>query len=586
MTQGDGKPFVAPARRRTPFPEVNALQVSSESVPRPVLGRRTGARRHPFLSASAILAAAIVLMPAIAIVVIAATGGTDNWPHLLSNVIPRATLRTLILLAGVGTITAIVGVVTAWLVASCEFPGRRLLSGLLVLPLAIPAYLGAYAFAEFFSFTGPIQTAYRALFGFQTSRDYWFPEVRTTGGAMLVLSSVLYPYIYLSARSMFLMQGRAAADVARTLGAGPLKVFAKIQIPMARPAIMVGLTLVAMETLNDIGAVEYLGVQTLTFSIFDTWLNRGSLAGAAQIACIMLVFVICLMMVERAARRRQRFSSQKTTAAVHDSVRLKLAGWTKWAASLACLLPPLIGFAIPVFVLGGYAARRLEQFASTRLLSALWHSVLVSGSTALVAVLLAFLLAYAARTTRSRLNAAAGRFASFGYGVPGTVLAMGVLIPLANFDNAVDAFLRAQFGISTGLLLSGTGFAIIYACTVRFLTMAEGTIDAGFHKLSPHLDMAARTLGRTSSQTLWSVLLPMMRPATLTAALLVFIETMKELSATIMLRPFNFNTLATLVYEDASRAKVEDAGVPAIIIVAVGLIPVFLVSRSLDRHHG
>ena len=586
MTRGDGKPFVAPACRRTPFPEVNALQVSSESVPRPVLGRRTGARRHPFLSASAILAAAIVLMPAIAIVVIAATGGTDNWPHLLSNVIPRATLRTLILLAGVGTITAIVGVVTAWLVASCEFPGRRLLSGLLVLPLAIPAYLGAYAFAEFFSFTGPVQTAYRALFGFQTSRDYWFPEVRTTGGAMLVLSSVLYPYIYLSARSMFLMQGRAAADVARTLGAGPLKVFAKIQIPMARPAIMVGLTLVAMETLNDIGAVEYLGVQTLTFSIFDTWLNRGSLAGAAQIACIMLVFVICLMMVERAARRRQRFSSQKTTAAVHDSVRLKLAGWTKWAASLACLLPPLVGFAIPVFVLGGYAARRLEQFASTRLLSALWHSVLVSGSTALVAVLLAFLLAYAARTTRSRLNAAAGRFASFGYGVPGTVLAMGVLIPLANFDNAVDAFLRAQFGISTGLLLSGTGFAIIYACTVRFLTMAEGTIDAGFHKLSPHLDMAARTLGRTSSQTLWSVLLPMMRPATLTAALLVFIETMKELSATIMLRPFNFNTLATLVYEDASRAKVEDAGVPAIIIVAVGLIPVFLVSRSLDRKGG
>lgn len=562
------------------------MQVHSQSVPVPGRRRRTGAARHPLLSASAVLAAAIVLMPAIAIVVIAATGGTDNWPHLISNVIPRATLRTLILLAGVGTITAIVGVVTAWLVASCEFPGRRTLSGLLVLPLAIPAYLAAYAFAEFFSFTGPVQTAYRALFGFQTSRDYWFPEVRTTGGAMLVLSSVLYPYVFLAARSMFLMQGRAAADVARTLGAGPLKVFAKIQIPMARPAIMVGLTLVAMETLNDIGAVEYLGVQTLTFSIFDTWLNRGSLAGAAQIACIMLVFVVCLMMVERAARRRQRFASQKTTAAVHDSVRLRLDGWKKWAASIACLLPPVFGFAIPVFVLGGYAARRLEQFASTRLLSALWHSVLVSGSTAIVAVLLAFLLAYAARTTRSRLNAAAGRLASFGYGVPGTVLAMGVLIPLANFDNALDAFLRAQFGVSTGLILSGTGFAIIYACTVRFLTMAEGTIDAGFHKLSPHLDMAARTLGRTSSQTLWSVLLPMMRPATLTAALLVFIETMKELSATIMLRPFNFNTLATLVYEDASRAKVEDAGVPAIIIVAVGLIPVFLVSRSLDRKNG
>ncbi len=535
------------------------------------------------LTGTAVLSAAIVLMPIVAIVVIAATGGTGNWPHLVSNVIPRATSRTLLLLAGVGAATAVTGVVTAWLVASCDFPLRRLASGLLVLPLAIPSYLGAYAFAEFFSFTGPVQTAYRSLFGFQTSRDYWFPEVRTTGGAVLVLASVLYPYVYLSARSMFLMQGRAAADVARTLGASPLRVFARVQIPMARPAIMVGLTLVAMETLNDIGAVEYLGVQTLTFSIFDTWLNRGSLAGAAQIACIMLVFVVLLMVVERRARRRQRFASQKTTAAVSDSVRLKLSGWKKWAATLACLTPPVIGFAVPVLVLGGYAARRLEQFASTRLVSALWNSVLVSASAAAIAVGLAFVLAYAARTTRSKATAAASRLASFGYGVPGTVLAMGVLIPLAKFDNALDAFLRAEFGVSTGLLLSGTGFAIIYACTVRFLTMAEGTVDAGFHKLSPHLDMAARTLGRTSSQTLWSVLMPMMRPATLTAALLVFIESMKELSATIMLRPFNFNTLATLVYEDASRAKVEDASVPAVIIVAAGLIPVFLVSRSLDK---
>ena len=559
------------------------MQVPSQSAAFVPARRRSGIARHPLLSATALFAAAIVLMPIVAIVVIAATGGTDTWPHLMANVIPRATTRTLTLLAGVGIATAIVGVATAWLVVSCDFPFRRLLSGLLVLPLAIPSYLGAYAFAEFFSFTGPVQTAVRALFGFQSSRDYWFPNVRTTGGAMLVLASVLYPYVYLSARSMFLMQGRTAADVARTLGAGPLRVFFRVQLPMARPAIMVGLMLVAMETLNDIGAVEYLGVQTLTFSIFDTWLNRGSLAGAAQIACVMLLFVTLLLYIERRARRRQRFASQKTTAAVYDPVRLKLSGWKRWAATLACLAPPVIGFAVPVLVLGGYAARRLEQFATTRLLSALGNSVLVSASTALVAVGLAFVLAYAARTTRSRLTAAASRLASFGYGVPGTVLAMGVLIPLANFDNALDAFLRANLGVSTGLVLSGTGFAIIYASTVRFMTMAEGTVDAGFHKLSPHLDMAARTLGRTSGQTLRTVLLPMMRPATLTAALLVFIETMKELSATIMLRPFNFNTLATLVYEDASRAKVEDASVPAVIIVLAGLIPVFLVSRSLDR---
>ena len=544
--------------------------------------RRPGTGAHRTITLSAFLTAIIVVMPIVAIVVIAATGSTDDWPHLIANVIPRATARTVMLIAGVAALTTVVGVTSAWLVASCEFPFRRTLSWLLVLPLAIPGYLAAYAFAQFFDFTGPVQTVWRALFGFETSRDYWFPEVRTTGGAVFILGSVLYPYIYLAARAMFLMQGRAAADVARTLGAKPLTVFARVQIPMARPAIMVGLTLVAMETLNDIGAVEYLGVQTLTFSIFDTWLNRGSLSGAAQIACIMLLFIAALLFIERAARRRQRFASSKTTAAVHDPVRLKLTGWRAPAATLACLLPPLTGFLIPILMLASYAIRRVEQFASARLLSALWHSVLVSSATAIAAVLLAFVLAYSSRVTRSPKTAFAARISSFGYGVPGTVLAMGVLIPLAKFDNAVDAVLREHIGISTGLLLSGTGFAIIYACTVRFLTMAEGTIDAGFHKLSPHLDMAARTLGRTSGQTLRTVLLPMMRPATLTAALLVFIESMKELSATIMLRPFNFNTLATLVYEDASRAKIEDASVPALIIVLAGLVPVVIVSRSLS----
>jgi iron(III) transport system permease protein len=538
---------------------------------------------HPMLTAAAALTCLVVLLPILAIAWLAVTGGDSDWPHLMANVIPRATGRTLLLIALTGIVTSITGIVTAWLVASCDFPFRRFLAAALVLPLAIPAYLSAYAFGELFTFTGPLQSAVRAIFGFQTSRDYWFPDVRSLGGAVLVLGSVLYPYIYLACRAMFLMQGRAAADVARTLGAGPLKVFLKVQIPMARPAIMVGITLVAMETLNDIGAVEFLGVQTLTFSIFDTWLNRGSLAGAAQIACIMLVFVVILMMIERAARRRQRFASQKTTAGVHDVVRLRLSGWKKWAAMIACLLPVLLGFAVPLIVLGGYALKRLDQFIEPRLLDALMHSILVSGSTAIITVILAFILAYAARISRSRFISLAGRLSAFGYGVPGTVLAIGVLFPLAGIDNGIDGFLRSHAGISTGLLLSGTGFAIIYACSVRFLTMAEGSIEAGFQKLSPHLDMAARTLGRTSGQTLKSVLLPMMRPAVLSAALMVFIETMKELSATIMLRPFNFNTLATLVYEDASRAKIEDASVAAIIIILAGMIPVILVSRSLER---
>ncbi len=561
---------------------IDRLQSTSQSIKRRHARAGTGLS-HPLLATWAGLTSVIVLMPIIAIAWLAISGGGGDWPHLMQNVIPRATGRTLLLISLTGAVTAFVGILTAWLVASCEFPLRRFLSAALVLPLAIPAYLAAYAFGELFTFTGPVQGLIRAIFGFKTSRDYWFPDIRSLGGAVLVLSSVLYPYIYLACRSMFLMQGRAAADVARTLGAGPLKVFFRIQIPMARPAIMIGLTLVAMETLNDIGAVEFLGVQTLTFSIFDTWLNRGSLAGAAQIACIMLVFVIGLMMIERAARRRQRFSSQKTTSAVHDAARLILSGWKKWAAMVACLLPVVSGFAVPVLILGNYALKRIDQFIEPRLLNALFHSILVSGATATVTVLLGFVLAYAARTGHSRVSDIAGRLASFGYGVPGTVLAIGVLFPLAALDNIIDAGMRDTFGISTGLMMTGTGFAIIYACSVRFLTMAEGSLEAGFQKLSPHLDMAARALGRTGGQTLRTVLLPMMRPAVLTAALLVFIETMKELSATIMLRPFNFNTLATLVYEDASRAKVEDASVAAMIIVVAGMIPVILVSRSLER---
>lgn len=531
---------------------------------------------------AAMVVALVVLMPIIAIFVIGLSSDPGNWQHMMTNVIPRAGLRTFWLLLFTGLVTAAFGIGTAWLVAACDFPFRRFLSPALVLPLAIPSYLAAYAFGEFFDFTGPVQTLYRAVFGYTSSREYGFFEIRSLGGAVLVMSSVLYPYIYLACRSMFLMQGRAAADVARTLGAGPLRVFARIQVPMAKPAIMIGLTLVMMETLNDIGAVEYLGVQTLTFSIYDTWLNRGSLAGAAQIACVMLALVALLLFIERRARKRQRFATHKTTAVVADAVRLRLQGMKGALAALFCLLPILFGFVVPVSVLGGFALRRMGDFLEPRLLDALWHSTLVSASAALITVLLAFVLAYAARTERSRLARGASRFAALGYGIPGTVLGIGVLIPLAAFDNAFDGFLRQVFGVSSGLLLSGTGFAIVYAYTVRFLTMAEGTIDAGFQKLSPHLDMAARTLGRSGPQTLRQVLLPNLRPAVLTAGLLVFIETLKELSATILLRPFNFNTLATLVYEDASRGMAQDAAVAAIIIILAGLVPVLLVSRSLD----
>ncbi|TZG38718.1 iron ABC transporter permease [Agrobacterium sp. B1(2019)] len=522
-------------------------------------------------------------MPILAIFWLALTGSTEGWQHLLVNVLPRAGFRTFLLLGMTAATTAFFGIVCAWLVTTFEFPLRRLLSAALVLPLAIPSYLAAYAFGEFLDFTGPVQSALRAAFGYHSIRDYWFPDIRSLGGAVLVLSSVLYPYVYLSARAAFSMQGRFAAEAARTLGAKPLNVFFSVQLPMARPAIAIGLSLVLMETLNDIGAVEYLGVQTLTFTIYETWLNRGNLANATQIAAVILVIVGALIVIERNAREKQRFGAPKATSMAQRHRLKALAGWRRWGASLLCFLPVASGFFIPVIVLGGYAAKRLDALFAPKLLKALGHSLEVSLSVAFVTLIAALVFSYAIRTERSRISKAAVRFGSMGYGVPGTVLAIGVLIPLASLDNGVDGFIRAHFGFSTGLLLSGTAFAIIYAHAVRFMTMAEGTLDAGFHKLSPHIDMASRTLGRNRTQTLFKVLLPNMRPAALTAFLLVLIESMKELPATILLRPFGFNTLATLVYEDASRARVQDAAVPAIIIIIAGLIPVLLVSKSMDH---
>jgi iron(III) transport system permease protein len=541
-------------------------------------------RRHaPLLQLAVILFSFAVAAPVAAIVWLAATGGTEDLAHVAGTVLPRALMRTATLLVLISVATAVTGILAAWLTIAFDFPFRRTLTVALVLPLAMPTYLAAYAAGEFFDFTGPLQTAVRAVFGFTRPSDYWFPDIRSVGGATLVMGSVLYPYVYLGCRSMFLLQGRAAADVARTLGASPLKVFLKVQLPMARPAIVAGLTLVMMETLNDIGAVEYLGVNTLTFSIYDTWLNRGSLSGAAQIACVMLVIVVLLVLTERRARRSQRFAGAKTTHSVHDAARVRLTGAAKWLAVLFCLAPVAAGFLIPAFVLGSYAAKRLDALFSARLAEALGNTVLVGAITAAIAVALAFVIAYSARIGRSRATGFAARSAVLGYAVPGTVLAIGVLVPLASLDNVLTGFLKSWFGWNPGLILSGTMFAIVYALTARFLTMAEGTVDAGFHKLPLSLDHAARTLGRTGIQTVGSILMPAMRPAVLTAALLVFIETIKELSATILLRPFNFNTLATLVYEDASRSQVPDAAVPALIIVLAGLIPVVMVSRSLDR---
>ena len=529
--------------------------------------------------ATALVLAALVAMPFLALIWLAVSGTSSNWSHLATTILPEASLVTAELMLGVALLTGTMGVVTAWLVATFDFPGRRLFSWALVLPLAVPTYIAAYAFVEFLHFAGPVQTAIRALFGYSSSRDYWFPEIRSLPGAVLILSSVLYPYVYLTVRMVFLMQGRKAADVARPLGASQATIFLRILLPLARPAIAVGVTLALMEAVNDIGAVEFLGVRTLTFAVYSTWLNRGDLYGATQIALLMLAVIVLLVTIERLARRQQRFTLGRSDRPQPGSERL--SGGRGFLAVAACALPIILGFAIPLLVLGDYALRRLDQLADPQLWRAFRHTVALASITGLVTVTVGFLLAYGVRLTGSKRLVLMSRLAVLGYAVPGTVLAIGILIPLAGLDNFVDARMRETFDVSTGLLLSGSGFAIVYAGFVRFMAMGHGSLESGFAKVSTHLDMAARTLGRAPGATLIEVLLPLMRPALLTAFLLVFVEASKELSATILLRPFDFETLATFVYAQTSRSAFEEGAVAALLIVLVGILPVAILNRSI-----
>lgn len=542
---------------------------------------RVRRRRHLLAILAAALIAAAVLLPIGALTLLALAGANDDWAHLVGYVLPGSALTTLFLLAMVAVGTASIGVTSAWLVVAHDFPFRRSFAWALVLPFAVPPYLAAYAFGEFFHFSGPVQQTLRALFGFQSARDYWFPEIRSTPGAAVVLSSVLFPYVYLTARIVFIMQGRNIADVARTLGAGPAKVFWRVLLPVARPAIAAGVALVLMETINDIGAAEYLGVRTLTFSVYSTWLSRGRLEGAAQIAMLMLALAFVLLAAEQWARRRQRFHAQRATQIKARPPRTALTGWKGMAATVAVLLPVLAGFGIPAYVFGIYTLRRLDRFAEPSLAGAFANSLVTAAATALITIAAALALMNAVRLSRGGGARVLARIAAIGYALPGTILGLGLLFALAAFDNALDGLAREWFGISTGLLLTGSAAAVVFACSIRFLALAEGAIRSGLEKLPPHLDEAARSLGQSPTGSARKVLLPLLQPAIFAAAVLVFVDTVKELSATILLRPFGFDTLATSVYENASRGAVEDGSPAAILIIITALAPIALLSRAL-----
>jgi len=535
-------------------------------------------RPNPWTVAT-LLVALVAAVPVLSIPWLALFPRENIWPHLASTVLPGYVLTTLGLMLGVAFGVFTMGVTSAWLVTMCRFPGRRVFEWAQLLPMAVPAYVIAYVYTDLLEYAGPAQSFLRHLFGWQSAADYWFPEIRSLGGAIAMMSLVLYPYVYLLSRAAFLEQSVGLLDASRSLGCGPWATFFRVSLPMARPSIATGVALALMETLNDVGTVDFFAVHTLTLGIYDVWLNMGNIGGAAQIAMVMLVFVMILLTIERQSRRRHKHYQSSGRLKALPAYRLE--GARALLAFVACLLPVAAGFIVPMGVLLSNSIRYFEESWTPEFLQYAINSLALSCAAAAVAICIALLLAYGKRLVNSRTVNIAVSFSSFGYAVPGAVLAIGVIIPLAGFDNALDAFMREYFGVSTGLLFSGTVFAILFAYVVRFLAIALGSVDSSLSKVTPAMDMAARTLGHGPMDTFFKVHLPLIRGGVLIGVLVVFVDCMKELPATLILRPFNFDTLATYVYQFASDELIEQASLGALGIVLAGLIPVIVLSRVI-----
>ena len=534
------------------------------------------------LGAFAITAALFAMAPLASLAVIALGDSGDLWPHLVRYVLPAALTQTVLLLVGVAAVTIVLGVGTAWAVTTFSFPGRDLFAWLLPLPLAIPTYIVAYVYVDILGPFGPAQSALRAIFGWRSAADYWFPDIRSLVGAVLLIGFVLYPYVYLAARAMFQTQGAQYAEAARVLGAHPFALARRITLPLARPAIAVGVALALLETLNDIGASEFLGVQTLTLAVFTTWLNRGSLAGAAQIACLMLLLVAALIALERYGRRGRTFATL-TQQGARLSSRIVLSGPARWIATLSCALPVVVGFLLPAGYLFKETMRRglLTGFDVALMRHALTTVGIASAATAITLVV-GFAAVAALRYLRHPAIAACVNIAGIGYAIPGTVLALGLLSPFVLVDEGMNALARMFGNAGTGLLLAGSGAAVVIAYVIRFLAIAIGFAQAGFARIATEFDEIARMLGAGPGTLARTIHLPLARPAIWGAALLVFVDCLKELPATLLLRPLNVETLATYVYQYATRGSFEDGSLAALIIVAVGILPVIYISRSAD----
>jgi iron(III) transport system permease protein len=530
---------------------------------------------------SALAAAGAVALPVLVVLacLLAPTGAI--WAHLASTVLRDYLWSTLALTLGVGCGVLLIGVGTAWLVSMCRFPGRRLFEWALLLPLAVPAYIIGYVYTDLLEFAGPVQSLLRAATGW-TPADYWFPQVRSQGGAIVVMSLVFYPYVYLLARAAFLEQCTCMLDVSRTLGRGPWGTFYKVAMPLARPAIAGGVALALMETLADFGTVQYFGVSTFTTGIYRTWFALGEPTAAAQLAGVLMLFVLLVLTLERASRGLAKYQH---TAQSRLRSTYPLRGARALLATGACALPVTLGFVLPVLVLANMSLRQGDALFGSMFLELAANSFGLAALAALLTVGLALIVGYGLRLRPSPAVRAAARIAGLGYAIPGAVIAVGVLLPFARLDNLLDAWMRASFGISTGLLLTGTIGMLLFAYLVRFLALALSTVEAGLAKINRNLDDAARVLGRGPGRTLARVHVPLMWSSVLTAVIMVFVDVLKELPATLILRPFNFETLAVRVYRFAADERLAEASTAALAIVLVGLLPVILLSRAIARSH-
>ena len=504
----------------------------------------------------------------------------DLWAHLASTVLPRYVANTLWLIAGVGALTLIGGVGTAWLVSLCRFPGRRFFSWALLLPFAMPAYVIAYTYTGLLDFAGPVQTGMRDLFGW-TGADYPAPNIRSLPGAIAMLSLVLYPYVYLLSRSAFLEQSICSLEVSRTLGCTPAQAMWRVALPLARPSIVAGMALALLEALNEFGAMQHFGVDTFTTGIFRVWLADGSPAAAAKLASVFLIFVFAILVLERRSRGR---------AAFHNlSIRYRpLPGWrlTGWRAALAvafCATPVIFGFAAPAAALAWWTWLSAAEVVDSDFVRLAFTSVGLAGSAALITVAAAVFLAYAARRSASRLFRGLTRLAALGYAVPGAVLAVGIVIPFAALDERINSLGAGVFGLSPGLIFSGTVFALLFAYAVRFLAISYGAIDGGLSRVTGHMDDAARTLGASATGVVRRIHAPMLRSSIAAAGLLIFVDVLKELPATLLLRPFGIDTLALRTYEFATDEQLVEAAPSALAIMLAGVLPVILLSRAMRR---